>query len=615
MAGVSGIFGEECHRAETLLTEKSPRSNQPVTSWAGYDVSVAQPEHSGGTSIGPVECSDGLLWLWGIATSDWSNGGYRNKHEVFEGLSSAEYVGKIVSEEGIDSIRRINGQYSGIYIDLSTNIVSIFTDRLGSHPLYYHDTGDSLIVSSDMHALIDCVDPITINDGGICEFMTLGRILGTHTPVQEVESVAPSSVYKYDLESKTLNSTTYWRPEYNPLDRPADYFAKRLNEILEETFAGFFCDDLSYGLLLSGGSDSRLLANFLPSGAGCYHMNGYMNREAEAAADVAAAVDAEFIFLPRSDDHYDKVLRRGGEMNNFSSWFEQGHVLGYDNLEFSDVMLTGQFSDTLLGGYHYPNKKISIPFVDNPINAPVPASVQDLHQYISYWENGQFGRCSRPPTYLNTSESLASTLSNNICSSKNVVSHGVDYGSLENLIVSHCYYPITNAFTSFMYESMNQISTCFAPFLDYRVIDLALKIPVKQQLRGKIVERAIKKSNKRLSRVKYPKTGLSLNRHPYLHYIKRLSLQLAGSEGEGERDFCRSRSPWVNHSELIRSRPFLINYIKDNEELLRRLPFIDYEDVVSMWNKHRKGQNYRRELYAVATLVSMPSVEHFIQGE
>jgi asparagine synthase (glutamine-hydrolysing) len=73
-----------------------------------------------------------------------------------------------------------------------------------------------------------------------------------------------------------------------------------------------------------------------------------------------------------------------------------------------------------------------------------------------------------------------------------VVDHGVSYPSLrEATLASRC--PLTNGTSQFFYHGTSQMMPSGTPFLDNRLFDLFLTIPVRHLLRGDLVNRAIRR--------------------------------------------------------------------------------------------------------------------------
>lgn len=615
MAGLGGVFGDDPgsaqHLIDYILFESQEISDHWIHDNAGIVSSVHQVQKDDFHFVG----KDAELWLWGEPYSHRVEDEYRSRTEHAPSKSVGAYVHEIIEDYGIRGVSRLNGQFSGIYFDKDAQDIHIFLDRVGSRPLYYYRPNEKLILSSNIHAFESCSElSLELSNEHLVEFMMFGRSLGTTTPIEDVHSLPPASISTYNLDDRTFTTQIYWKPEYSKRKKSSDYFARRVAEIFEEIFQELQDPDREDGLLLSGGSDSRLLADFPDNRLACFHMNDWMDREAKAAKDVCRVTNNEFRFLERDGDHYERVLNRGGQINNFTSWFEQGHVLGYDNVEWPDRMLTGLFSDAILGGYFYPKRKSSLPVLKNYKNLPLAQSISSVEQYIDSWSSGEYGRLSVPPTYLSDGISLHNILSDNISENDGYVNHSIEYNAMRDMLVTHGFYPVKNNFTFFMYESMNQITPTISPYLDHRIIDLALEMPISHHLRGEVVKNAISHRNPELGSVLNPKTGIPLSRHTYLHYAASLLGQFKTSElsTDQKQPYYRGGSPWVDHNELIRTNTFIGDFIEEHEAVINNLEMVHLGEVKNTYGNHIYGDNNRMELYSLATVLSLPIIESLL---
>jgi asparagine synthase (glutamine-hydrolysing) len=610
MVGIGGMVGERTETAQYfqdwLTTNKKELSNH----WVNSSISILSSVHQNQAVEYPIECSDGLLWFWGEAYSHKAGESYQSITDTISSNSLNKYVRYIIEEYGIQGISRLNGQFSGIYFDQELDNIYVFLDRIGSRPIYYYINDERFIFSSNLQAF-QSLDELNLQfaDGGINEFLTFGRCLGTLTPLRDIYKLPPASISKYNLNSNSLQTDIYWRPHYSPVDRPAKHFAQRISDIFENIFDEIYDLGCSQGLLLSGGSDSRLVADYIKTSSECYHMNDWIDNEANIAQNVCEVTGNEFIFLERDSNHYKRVLERSKDLANFTSWFEQGHILGYDSSRWPDLILSGLFSDTILAGYQYPKRSPSLPILNQYSNLPIGKSINTLDQYIESWLNGDYGRLEEPPNYLTPSRELTSTLPNHIVSDEgSYLNHSVKYPSLQDMVVAHGFYPITNSPTFFMYESIEQVAPTLSPYLDHRILDLALEMPIRHHLRGKVVDKSIKMRNSKLADVANPKTDIALGKHPYLHYLSSLAKKVRppSMDASSLKPYHKANSPWTDHNELIRSNPFIGKLLESEKHLIKDLEFIEYDEVVNMYENHLEGENRGLELYALATLLAAP---------
>jgi asparagine synthase (glutamine-hydrolysing) len=61
---------------------------------------------------------------------------------------------------------------------------------------------------------------------------------------------------------------------------------------------------------------------------------------------------------------------------------------------------------------------------------------------------------------------------------------------------------------------------------------------------------------------------------------------------------------------LLRAFPFAIDAIRENEDLIRALPFLDYDGVRETFQSHQVNEDNHTSLYSLLTLLEMPLTDH-----
>lgn len=155
----------------------------------------------------------------------------------FQTHSDCEIILRFYEEQSaetqiVDWLNKLNGIFAFILVDERTNDFLIARDHMGIIPLYYGtDAEGSLWVSSEMKGLVDVC--VTFDDFPPGHYMTTDRkIQPWYTPAWKDESFLPNT----------------------PLD------LVELKTQLEDAVRRQLMSDVPYGVLLSGGLDSSLIA-------------------------------------------------------------------------------------------------------------------------------------------------------------------------------------------------------------------------------------------------------------------------------------------------------------------------------------------------------------------
>lgn len=159
---------------------------------------------------------------------------------------------------------KINGAFVVTIWDQEKHRLIIINDRLGLYPVYFAQTPNGFIFSTGIRAIL--ADPdldCTINLFSIAEFLTFDHILDDHTLLSNVKLLPQASILTFSENQILLNP--FWKVQYPQIyqHRSQEDYLEELIDLLRKAIKRQLPDDLSAGLLLSGGLDSRFLLALL----------------------------------------------------------------------------------------------------------------------------------------------------------------------------------------------------------------------------------------------------------------------------------------------------------------------------------------------------------------
>ena len=247
MCSIYGIFGlqpgDDLQALRRQALEQSQRQRHRGPDWSGVYVDagailvherLAIVDPAGGSQ--PLLSDDGELAL---AVNGEIYNHMQLKHELqqayaFQTGSDCEVINALYREETPSSfLNRLNGIFAFALWDKAKRRVIIARDPIGVVPLYWgHDTQGRLCVASEMKSLADtCADVAQFPPG-----------------------------HWYDSSSDTL--TKYYARPWRDYDAVQDVAvdAQTLREAFEAAVHRQLMTDVPYGVLLSGGLDSSLVA-------------------------------------------------------------------------------------------------------------------------------------------------------------------------------------------------------------------------------------------------------------------------------------------------------------------------------------------------------------------
>lgn len=549
-----------------------------------------------------VAHSDGAyVWVSGSIHGVETPYGYETRPE---NEPAHYYCAKLYSRYGLDFASRVNGTFAAVVYDPDGGGVSFVTDRLASHPLFYARTrGGGLAFSTHVQALVLHPDVRTeFHPEYLAEYCALGCVGGVKTPYVGVEQLQPASVTHVGPGGSEMESRRYWQPTPEPLDESFDYFVDRFVELLSTLLEERFSDRKRYGLLLSGGTDSRLLLGQAPADAVAYHLSDWMSREARTAERVALETDTEFQWLRRDRDYHETLLDRTAPKMNFTGRFEQAHTAGYvDKLtEEVDVLVSGLFADCLFRGLTIPKRMVDLGPLGR-LTLPVAEMPDSVEAY-----------CTRFPdesvSYLSTGASIRDIVRKNLTvrGDGSVVDHGVEYDSFAALVRFGDIFPMTRDPDQF-YPSLEQLLPHWTPFLDNRMLDLACRMPVAYQIRRNVSNAALERLAPRLASFPDAATGVPPSWSFPLEYLGR-NLTAAKRRfltGDTPPQPYYGHHPWTYYPDLIRHHPFPADRLRRRRDLVEKLDVLEWSEVERCYEAHVAGEQHALELYTLLSLLEM----------
>lgn len=244
MCSIFAMFGlqpgDDLPALRKLSLEMSQRQRHRGPDWSGVFVDessvlvherLAIVDPASGSQ--PLRSRDGALALA-------VNGEIYNHRELraasgydFTTGSDCEVINALYREHGSDFVQHLNGIFAFALWDAEAKRYLIARDPLGVCPLYWgHDAAGRLCVASEMKSLV-----------GLCS---------------DVDIFPPGHVY----DSSTKALTKYWKTPWREYEATEgrEISPAALREAFEQAVHRQMMTDVPYGVLLSGGLDSSLVA-------------------------------------------------------------------------------------------------------------------------------------------------------------------------------------------------------------------------------------------------------------------------------------------------------------------------------------------------------------------
>ena len=276
--------------------------------------------------------------------------------------SDCESALLLYAREGADFAERLRGMYALAIHDEDAGRVVLARDPFGIKPLYLAQTPDGLAFASEPQALIAAgLASRRLRDAPRAELAQLKFTTGRETIFADIERVLPGELLEIE------DGVVVARRRRAALPRPTraaaddEGLVRALDGVLLDTVAHHLRADVPYGLFLSGGIDSAVLASLMARltdqpimamTAGFAESGG--TDETALAARVARSVGAEHEILEVTEADFWAVAPQvaaclddpTADAAAIPTWMLARAAKGR-----MTVVLSGEGGDEMFGGY------------------------------------------------------------------------------------------------------------------------------------------------------------------------------------------------------------------------------------------------------------------------
>jgi asparagine synthase (glutamine-hydrolysing) len=282
---------------------------------------------------------------------------------TFRSRTDTEVLLAMYEHFGLDeTLKRVNGMFAFAIVDLRQRAIHLVRDRLGIKPLYYCDTGATLLFASEAKAFLAHPDfKPELAAESLDEFMLFRYCAEDRHLLRNVHSLLPGHVLTVRFEGTQRRQ--YWSiPETtSPLSADSmEQIDSQLESALRNSVQRQLLSDVPLGCQFSGGIDSSLVTLFGVGAAGqslhgisitledqFYSEEPWMDMAAARCGvtmhkhTLSAAWFADN--LQRVTWHLDQPINHPNSAGIF--------LLAKHAREFMTVLLSGEGADELFGGY------------------------------------------------------------------------------------------------------------------------------------------------------------------------------------------------------------------------------------------------------------------------
>ncbi len=374
MCGIAGLYRFESDSRDSDLVASmtdSLRHRGPD----GYGVVSAGYVSFGHRRLSIIDLEGGRQPLWshcgGVLIS--FNGEIYNYLELkrdlefighkFQTSSDTEVIVELFKRWGVDSFKKLNGQFAFAIYDVSRRAMYLVRDLVGEKPLYYSVDRESVGFASELKGMAiyrrGLGSDIQLSATAFSEFLSLNYIAGAETGISGVVKVKPGHFIR--CANGKVSEHQYASIDEVEGAEWSDTPTEDLSSLIRESVRLRLRSDVPVGLFLSGGVDSSVIAACaVKEGrdlkAFCADFKQESFSEVDQSARIAAKlgvdlhrveidinkIELEHI-IPRLVEHGDEPLADSSALPVY--------LLSQATSNSVKVVLSGDGGDELFGGY------------------------------------------------------------------------------------------------------------------------------------------------------------------------------------------------------------------------------------------------------------------------
>ncbi|MEX2170348.1 MAG: asparagine synthase (glutamine-hydrolyzing) [Pirellulales bacterium] len=190
-----------------------------------------------------------------------------NGHQ-FHTAGDTETLVHLYEDEGPDFVRHLVGMFAIAIWDAPRRRLVLARDRIGQKPLYYRHEDGRLSFASELKSLLAIPGiPREIDPAALDEYLTYQYVPHPHTIYREISKLPPAHVGVFHDGQWTV--TRYWEPQWNVEAQISTADAiQQVRDRLSESVRLRLRSDVPLGAFLSGGIDSSILTAIMQQESG-----------------------------------------------------------------------------------------------------------------------------------------------------------------------------------------------------------------------------------------------------------------------------------------------------------------------------------------------------------
>ena len=185
------------------------------------------------------------------------------KGHRFRTRSDTEVIVHLYEEEGLGFVKRLRGMFGLALWDANRERLVLARDRIGEKPLYLRHEPGRLLFASEMKAILQLEDvPRRLNLAALGEYLALGYVPAPLCLLEGIEKLPPG--HYLVAENGRAEIREYWDVPFGRTQQHSEEeWIEQLRAKIQECVRMQLVSDVPLGAFLSGGMDSSTIVSVM----------------------------------------------------------------------------------------------------------------------------------------------------------------------------------------------------------------------------------------------------------------------------------------------------------------------------------------------------------------
>jgi asparagine synthase (glutamine-hydrolysing) len=306
----------------------------------------------------------------------------------FKTKSDTEVIIALYASKNNEVVNYLRGMFAFLIWDKVEKTLFGARDHFGIKPLHYYEKDDTFYFASEKKSILEVVEKQYVNQESLQHYFTYQYVPEPLTMSIGIKKLEPGHYFIKKI-NHPIEIFQYWKPEFKPVDVEKSILMEEIRNVLIDSVNMHMRSDVPVGSFLSGGIDSTIIASIankfhpgIKTFSVGFKTEGFSEVDvAKETADKLGVVNHEVFVtaeefvneLPKIIWHMDDPLADPAAVPLY--------FVAKEAAKHVTVVLSGEGSDELFGGYNIYHEPFSLKYFDY-LPSPAKGALMSLSKML-----------------------------------------------------------------------------------------------------------------------------------------------------------------------------------------------------------------------------------------